>query len=209
MHITATIVGLLTAGLIVFLVFGNASREGATQDGEAPGVVNAAGTSLCGKVPPAEALTPANVAKAPDQLPTILDPTGRPIGGLQAGAQQQWLNRLVAASGFCLDEIALSGQGGTTQLTLSSVKSVTEPDIAAFTGGALAAGHAAPFQDRGLLVLTFVGDQRRSIKMTRRALDLFATWRQVNQAGSSVGDIVRFSRDVRPGAANLQILGWS
>ena len=209
MHITATIVGLLTAGLIVFLVFGNASREGAVQDGEAPGVTNAAGTSLCGKVPAAELLTPANVAKAPDQLPTILDPTGRSITGLGTPTQQAWLNRLVAGAGFCLDEIALSGPGGTTSITLSTTDSVDAGEVAAFTGGALVAGHAAPFADRTLLVTTFAGDQKRTIKMTKRALDLFATWRQVNGAGSSVTDLVRFSRDVRPGAANLQILGWS
>jgi hypothetical protein len=209
MHIVATLVGLLTAGLIVFIVFGNASREGATQDGDAPGVVNAAGNSLCGKVTPATSMLPVNLAKVPDQLPTILDPLGKQIGGLGTPKQQQWLTRVVAASGFCLDEVDLSSPGGTTKLSISTVKDVSDADVAAFTGATLVAAHAQPFDDRTLVAVTFVGDQKRTIRMTRRASDAFATWRTVNHAGTSVIDLINFSRSVRLGAANLRILGWT
>ena len=209
MHILASTVGILIAGLIVFLVFGNASREGATQDGEAPGVVNAAGTSLCGKVPPAETMTPANQAKVADHMPTLLDPTGKPIGGFRPANQQQWLVRTVAASGFCLDEIDLGGDGGVTKLSLSTVADVSPADVAAYTGAALVSAHQPPFNNRTVLATTFVGDQKRSIKMTPRAAGAFATWRQTTGSGTSVVDIINFSRAVRLGAANLQILGWT
>ena len=204
-HIIAVLVGFLTAGLIVFLVFGTASREGATQDGAAPGI-EATSETLCGTIAPADTATPATIAKAKDHLPAIIDPTGKQIAGFARPNQQAWINRVAAASGFCLDEIEIAD---TTKMTLSTVKDVSDDEAAAFTGAALMASFQEPLNRPQVEVITYVGDQRRSVAMSERAYLAFSTWQRVNGASSSVTDLVRFSRTARLGAANLRILGWS
>lgn len=207
-HVIASVVGLVTAGLIVFLVFGNASKQGAAQESAAPTSVGSGmGQTLCGKVAPSDALSPKYLAKVDKNMPTIINEVGTQIAGFAPVEQKAWLARVVASSGFCLDEIEFTSNS-TIKLSISSVEGMSEQDISAFTGAAIVFAHQPPLNRRVVKAVTFVGGQKRSITMSQRAASTFNIWRKLNNSGTSVSDIIRFSKTARLGSSNLQILGW-
>lgn len=213
-HVIAAVVGISLAGLIVFLVFGNASRQAATQDGAAPGSLDASGGSLCGSIPPAQGATPAARKQGLAHLPTIVSPTGQQVSintsTLDGRAQLAWVARVQAASGLCIDELRIGDKGGRNVITMSTVSTVTPVEAAAYAGAVVTAAYTLPLRRTELLVTTFVGDQRRRVFITDRAYNAFQVYRRSNRAGTSVADLRAFRRQVGPGfgAANLRIQGW-
>lgn len=209
-HIIATLVGLALAALIVYLVFGNASQQGATQDGAAPSSV-ASGESLCGTVTPAEGQSPAARATALEHPPTIIDATGREVvvrATAKAAQQRSWFARVHAASGLCLDEINVpNANTGTTTIGMSTVKSVSPEDAAAFAGGAIAASFTAPLRRPAVSLVVLVGREQRSVFVTQRAWSAFLVAGRSRGLGTSVRDLVAFRRSSGFTARDLRITG--
>ena len=207
-HVIASIVGLLLAGLIVFAVFGNASREGALQDGTAGGRATADGT-VCGSVPVTQVNTPAARRKAMANPPTLIGATGTAVRFAKP-ADQAWVARVQAGSGLCIDEIKVGPEpGSTTTISMSTVKGVTEAEASAYTGAALLAANQLPLRGRNVRITTFVGDQKRTIYVSVRFYDAFLAARGAYRLGTSASDIVAFRKRV-PGfkAGDVAISGW-
>ncbi|MCW2949055.1 MAG: hypothetical protein JWN41_68 [Thermoleophilia bacterium] len=207
-HVIASIVGLLLAGLIVFLVFGNASKEGALQDGTAGGRGSSDGT-LCGSIAPAATQTFAARAKALKNPPSLISATGTAIR-LVGARQNAWLARVQAASGLCIDEISIGEGARPTKISMSTVDGVTEAEASAYTGAALFAANQVPLNHRNVQITTFVGDQKRSIFFTVRAYNAFLAGRAGLRLGTSAHDLVRFRRIIGSGLSgtDIRINGW-
>jgi hypothetical protein len=207
-HVIASVVGLLLAGLIVFAVFGNASREGALQDGTAGGRATADGT-VCGSVPIGQVNTPEARRKALANPPTLIGAKGTAVS-LTDPAQRSWLAKVQAGSGLCIDEIEIGeANNDTTKITLSTVKGVTEAEASAYTGAALLAANQQPLSGRNVQITTFVGDQPRTLFVSVRFYAVFLASRKAYHLGTTASDVVKFRKRV-PGfkAADVKILGW-
>jgi hypothetical protein len=214
-HVIATVAGLLLAGLIVFIVFGNASKEGALQDGTAP-TISADGT-VCGSVKAADISTAAARTKALKNLPTAIGPSDQPVEFTRAD-QKAWLARVQAASGLCIDEIRVglhgataTSSGDTTKISMSTVKRVSEPEASIYTGATLLAANQAPLNGRNVDIITYVGDQKREIYFSVRAYRLFLVAHKGLGLGTTAADLVKFRTHIGSGLSgtDIRINGWS
>ncbi|MCW2974298.1 MAG: hypothetical protein JWN72_2571 [Thermoleophilia bacterium] len=206
-HVIATVVGLAVAGLIVFLVFGSASREGALQDGTAGNRATEDG-ALCGTVAVADINTPAARRTALKNAPAVYNKLDVQIEFPQA-AGKAWLARVQASSGLCIDEVRYGeNPGDTTSISMSTVARVSAAEASAYTGAALVAAGQKPLDGRNLSVVTFVGDQKRSIYFSIRAYDAYIAQRRGLGLGSTVADLIEFRR-VTNFKGDIRINGWS
>lgn len=207
-HVIATIVGLALAGLIVFLVFGNASREGAVQeDGVDRGSTDGA---LCGTIAVADIATPKAKQAAAKNEPSLVNQAGA-ARAFSAPDGRIWLARIQAAGGLCVDEVkfAEKGETGATQVTMSTVERVSAQEASAYSGAVLVAAGQRPFDSADISVITYVGDQKRTVFFSRRAYGAYISQRRNLGLGSTVGDLIKFRR-LAPGfATGIRINGWS
>lgn len=206
-HVIATVVGLAVAGLIVFLVFGSASREGALQDGTAGNRATEDG-ALCGTVAVADINTPAARRTALKNAPAVYNKLDVQIEFPKASGKA-WLARVQASSGLCIDEIRYGeNEGDTTSISMSTVKRVTAADASAYTGATLVAAGQQPLANRNISVVTFVGDQKRSVYFSARAYAVFVSQRRALGLGSTVADLIKFRR-LTNFKGDIRINGWS
>lgn len=205
-HVIATLVGLAVAGLIVFLVFGNASREGALDDSSGRGSSDGA---LCGTLSIAELGSPAARRTATTNLPSLVNRRGeaRQFG---PGKGQAWLAGIQAGGGLCVDEVKYSdAESGTTTVTMSTVDRVSNAEASAYTGAAFVAAGQAPYQRRNITVITFVGNQKRIVSFSSRAYLAYIAQRRNLGLGATVGDLIKFRRLAAGFAPGIRINGWS
>jgi hypothetical protein len=203
-HVLAATVGLAAAGIIVFLVFGAASEQGASQDGRAPR--GAGGTTVCGKLPPAATRTPAAQAAAAAALPAMFDPSG-PIPGFEVPEQEAWFARVHAAAGMCTDEIGFV-ETGVARLSMSVVPPVTQAQASQYAAGAIAAAFSAPFNPRSVSieVVSDAGIQRAAVSL--RAWQAFTIARRQLGVPLTMESLAQF-KQARYRPSDLTVTGWS
>jgi hypothetical protein len=211
-HVIAAVVGLATAALIVYIVFGNASQQGATQDGAAPGSLDAGGALLCGTITPAEGTSAKARATARDSLPSMSNAEG-PIAAISKDHpdQQDWFERVHAAAGLCTDEIRLVT--GNTTIALSDVEGVTEAEMSAYTAGALAQAFTAPFDPLGctachVSITASVGGTDRTAVVSTRAWQAFQFARKARRQPLTMHALAQFQAVSGYRPADLRVKGW-
>jgi hypothetical protein len=204
-HVLAALVGFACAALIVWWVFGNASEQGATQEGSA-GALGAAET-LCGTISPADANSQASRAKAADNLPVLADENG-PIPAISDSKpdQKAWFARVTAAAGFCADEITVGEH--ETSIDMSTVDSVSDDDAGAFTAGALAEAFTPPLHRDKVTIVTTIGEADRTIAITRRAWNAFEIARDSRNLPLTMHTLVQFRQSTSFAPSDLRIVGW-
>ncbi len=212
-HVIAAVVGLAVAALIVYLVFGNASQEGAVQDGDAGSL--AAGSSQCGSISPADANSADARAKAADSPPALFDAQG-PLAAIsdKFPDQQQWVARVHAAAGLCLDELSIlrSGEGPSAQnrveMILSTTDDVSAADGTAYAGGALAQAFTQPFSPRLVKLEATVDGKPRTVVVSSRAWSAFDVSRRAIGRPATIANLKLFADASAFGTADLRITGW-
>lgn len=207
MHAVAALVGLALAALIVYLVFGSASQEGATQEGTAPGDVRRTGAALCGTVAPAEVRSKQARATALRNLPAIIDELGREVTIAKNRADQRaWFARVHAASGLCLDEIRVAE--AETSIAMSTVDEVSEEAASRYAAEVLAAASRPPLHRDRVTLRVLVGEEERVVSVSRRAWAAFEASREELGLDLTIDDLARFRRG-RFGAGQIRIVGWT
>jgi len=206
-HVFSGFVGFALAALIVYLVFGSASEQGATQDGAAPSQLGAGGDALCGTITPGEANTPAARTRAAGSLPALFDEQG-PIAAIRDDQpdQKAWLARVHAASGGCMDEIRIE-QAGTT-LVMSTVDGVSDADADAFAAGAIAQAFTKPFVPRRVELTATVDGTTRTAAISRRAWNAYTVSRRQLGVEHSMKSLADFRKARGFSRADLRVIGW-
>lgn len=211
-HLIAAVVGLALAALIVYLVFGTASEEGATQEGSA-GALDAGAAALCGTIDPADTTAPKSRQTAERNLPAMYDgDTPIPAITKDRPDQQSWMNRVHAAAGLCTDQIRVE-QGHST-ITMSTVDGVSEEAASAYAMGAIAEAFTAPFNPPGcascrVTLVATVGNGDRTASLTRRAWDAFELRRRALNQPRTMRSLANFRKATSFKPADLRLSGWS
>ena len=213
-HLVAATVGLALAALIVYLVFGSASQEGAVQDGDAGSL--AAGGGACGTIAPAATGSRDARAKADASPPALSDAKG-PIAAISSDRPQQraWVARVHAASGLCLDEIRIENSApadapatNIITATMSTVDGVDDAAAGAYAAGVLAQSFTEPFFPRTVTVQSTVGESERTIRMSSRAWRAFDLRRRTLKRPVTVANLKLFQQATAYRPADLRITGW-
>jgi hypothetical protein len=204
-HVVAALVGFAAAALIVYWVFGNASEQGARQEGSA-GALGASET-LCGTIAPSAANSQANRTKAADNLPVLANENG-PIPAIRDDKpdQKAWFARVTAAAGFCADEIKV--ELSATTIEMSTTDGVSDDDASAFAAGALAEAFTAPLQRPKVTIVTTVGDDDRTVTMSRRAWNAFKIYREARNLPLTMHTLAQFRRTTSFSNNDLRVVGW-
>jgi len=208
-HVIAAVVGFSAAALIVFVVFGNASEEGARPSGAAPGSVDTEGTVLCGTILPGAANTPATRSLAAANPPGIASPEG-PIASLGRADQKAWLSRVHAAAGLCADEVRFGQDFATTgvlSITMSTVDELSDGAASQLAAGTLAQAFTPPFNPRTVTLVTSSGDSTRRAVVGFRAWDNYKVWRTQLRRPLTMSTLTQFRANVYRGS-DLQVTGW-
>lgn len=205
-HVIAALVGLAVAALIVYVVFGNASQQGAVQGGDA-GALGAGAEGLCGSIAPAKTQTAKARSLAGENLPALFDQLG-PIPAIsdKQPDQQAWVNRVHAASGLCIDEIRIEPEGVT--ITMSTVDSITPEVAGAYAAAALTQTFTPPFNPRRVTLEATVGGKDRTIIMSNRAWRAFQVRRRQLGLEPTVKNLKLFRAASGYGPADLRVVGW-
>lgn len=202
LHVVATIAGICVAALLVFLVFGRASENGATQDGEVPNGLEAAATeSGCGAAP-----SPETSRRATAEPPTVLNDKGvqvRPVA-----AQLPYFSRIQAAGGLCVDEVRVTT--GATDISLSTVEGVTQAQASSFTYRALEQAFRPPIAPSRVTIRTSLGTAGapRTAVVGRRAWLAFSAGRAALRLPPDMVGLARFQRTVAFPTSELRVSGW-
>lgn len=204
-HLAAAVVGLALAALIVYLVFGSASEEGARQDGDAGALAAAEG--LCGTIDVGETQSVETRRLARENLPALFDQQG-PIPAIsdEQPEHKAWVDRVHAASGLCLDELRIETAGTTA--VLSTVEGVDAPTAAAYASGVLVQAFTPPISPRRVTVVATVGDAERTIAVSARAWRAFQVRRRQLGLEPTVENLKLFREASAFGPEDLRIVGW-
>lgn len=208
-HIVAGVVGLSLAGLIVFLVFGNASREGAVQEGAAPGSLRGSGETLCGSVTPAQGLTQPARKKALANPPTLIAAETKREIAIQADKADQlaWVARVHAASGMCIDQVTLANDPNTpTRIAFSTTDAVSDAEASAYVGAAVGQSFTQPLRRLQVVVRATVGERERTATVSLRAWNAFRVRRKSLGYETTMTDIAAFGR--RFPTFGIKAAGW-
>lgn len=204
-HVIAAIVGLAVAALIVYLVFGSASEQGATQDGDAGAL--AASETLCGSIAPADTATKKTRALAGKNLPTLVNAQG-PFAAIsdKEPKQQDWVERVHAASGLCIDELQILPEG--TTISMSTVDNVSEAAARRYAADSLAQAFTPPLNPRHVKIDAAIGDSERTISMSARAWRAYEARRRQLKLQHSIKNLKLFRQASGYKPADLRIVGW-
>ncbi len=206
-HVIAAVVGLALAALIVYLVFGSASEQGAVQDGDAGNL--AASEGLCGTIDVADTASADTRALAGANLPALFDQLG-PIPAIsdEQPAQQKWVERVHAAAGLCIDELRIETTG--TTISMSTVDGVDDATASAYAAGALQQAFTPPFNPRTITLTSTVGDDgaERTIVVSNRAWRAFTVRRKALGLEPTIANLKQFRKASGFAPADLKIVGW-
>lgn len=208
LHVLAALAGVVLAAVIVVLVFEQASREGARQEGEAPQAVQVEGSSGagCATVEPAEFDEPDAIARAAKNLPAIIDANQQEVRVVDR-RQAAWLARVQAAFGLCVDEIAISPQRTDVIATLPA--DTTDADVDAYTYHFLQRSFEPPLARNTVALDLSVGEDDR-----RRLLVRDFAWRAFQRSHRAFGlqptidGMRQFRRRVGYGEREMRLEGW-
>ncbi len=211
-HVIAALVGLSIAALIVYLVFGSASEQGAAQDGDAG--TYAASANLCGSISPAKVNGTKARSLAGENLPALFDAKG-PLQGIAASQPDQlaWVERVHAASGLCIDELHIERSGATSnvvKIAMSTTGDISETDGAAYVAAVLPQVFTMPFLPAQVTVVATIGGTDRTIVMSRRAWRAYDAQRKQLGLTNSVKNLKLFKKAAGAslGRGDLTITGW-
>jgi hypothetical protein len=206
-HLIAAVTGLALAALIVYIVFGNASEQGATQDGAAPQSLTSGGAGMCGKIDVAK-LDDAHTLRLARENPPALFGDQGPIPAISESKpqQQEWVDRVQAAGGLCLDEVRIERAG--TTISLSVVDGVDERETAAYAAGVLTQAFTPPFNPKRVTLLTTVGTSERTIVISQRAWYAYEARRTQLRLAPTLANLINFRKATAYGPADLRIVGW-
>ncbi len=213
-HVIAAFVGFSVAALIVYLVFGSASEQGAVQDGDAGSL--AAGTSLCGTIDVADTSSADTRAKAVESPPALFDAKG-PIAAIREDKPEQrdWVARVHAAGGLCLDELTIENSTPATgpatnvvKITMSTTEDVDDATASAYAGGVLAQAFTKPFSPRSVSIAASVGDTQRTVFVSSRAWRAFEARRRQVKRPATIANLKLFQQASAFGPGDLKLTGW-
>jgi hypothetical protein len=211
-HVIAALVGLAVAALIVYVVFGNASQQGATQEGAAPGALDAGGALLCGSIKPEDTTSAKSRALALDNQPSLFNGQG-PIAAIsdKHPDQQDWIARVHAATGLCADEIHI--ETGRTTISLSAVEGVSDEDMAAYTAATLGQAFTAPFNPLGcpachVRVVTTIDGTDRVVFASTRAWSAYQFARRTKRQPLTMDTLAQFKAASSYRSTDLLVRGW-
>jgi hypothetical protein len=213
-HVIAALVGFAVAALIVYLVFGSASEQGAVQDGDAGSL--AAGTSMCGSIDVADTTSAETRATAAESPPALFDAKG-PIAAIsdKFPKQRDWVARVHAASGLCLDELTIENSTPATgpatnvvRISMSTTEDVDDAEASAYAGGVLAQAFTPPFSPRSVTLQASVGDEQRTVVVSSRAWRAFEARRRQLKRPATIANLRLFQQASAFGAADLKLTGW-
>lgn len=205
-HAIAAVVGLAVAALIVYLVFGNASEQGAVQDGDAGALAST--DDLCGTIAVADATSTDARERAAESLPALFDDLG-PIPAIREDKveQKDWVARVHAASGGCIDEMTITTPGTSISMTVGD--SVGADDAAAYAAGILAQAFTPPFNPRQVTIVANVGDSERTIVVSNRAWRAYQVRRRQLDLEHTVENLKLFRQATgQQFGSGLRIVGW-
>lgn len=205
-HCIAAFVGLSAAALIVFLVFGNASEQGAKPDSAAPDALASGAGGRCGSIAPAQANTPATRALAAKDGPALSLPTG-PVQAIGDPTQRAWVARVHAASGLCTDEISFRA-GGTVAISMSATKAVSYAEASALAAGTLAQAFTAPINPHAVTLTYTAAGTTRIATVGLRAWNAYGVRRRQLRVPLSMHTLVLFRSAVYRGQTDLKLVGW-
>ena len=206
LHLLAACVGLATAALIVFLVFGSASSQNSV-NGTAPGQGDAA-AGLCGTVDAATVTESRVIDAASTSLPTIYDTQGRAVTPVDS-KQRLWFARLHAASGMCLQEIRVYPH--ELRLSASYPKSVSQSQLDAFSFATLSRAFQGPASLRFQRVRLTTTPKDQSPRLVMTSADAWSNFLRGRSAMSlerKVSALREFKQRVGYSNADLRIAGW-
>lgn len=203
LHVASALAGLALAATIVYVVFGHASQQGATS-GDAPGGVDA--TAGCGSIEPVRAGDPKTIEQARDDLPAILDE--KQVEVVPSDPRQVgWFARLHAASGLCIDEVAVLAKA---LVVVTSYPDDTDAgDLDAFTYGTLVRAFQPPLARTTVRINVSSGDREASALVSASAWKTFQRHRAQMRLPASMQGLAAFRRKVGYSARELQVTGWS
>lgn len=209
-HVIAAVVGLCVAALIVWFVFGSASEQGAAQDGSAGAL--AAADNLCGTIDAADITSTETRALAHDNLPALFDAKG-PIPAIADSQpkQQDWVDRVHAASGLCIDEIHIdrSGNNNLVTIDMSTIEGLSTDDAAAYAAAVLAQSFTAPFSPLSVTLDATVDGADRNVYITRRAWLAYQVRRKQLDVPHTMHALVQFKQASGTSLRDqLRITGW-
>lgn len=203
LHVLAAFLGLALAGMIVFMVFGNASRNAASE-GNAPSAQTET-ADLCGSINATEAFDKGSVSSAHGDLPPILNDKQVPVVPNQPH-QITWFAQLHAASGFCLDEIVVLPRALTVSATFP--KSISQAQVDAFAFNTLTQAFKPPLARSSVKLEVLDGEQKRSVTITSEAWNNFVSGRASLGLDPSIDGLREFKREVGYGPAKLRVSNW-
>ena len=209
-HVIAAVVGFVLAALVVYLVFGNASQQAATQDGSAPGSLGSSGL-ICGTITPGEASSPDTLKLARANQPALF--TGNAPVEIRADHPEQrtWVARVMAASGLCIDEIRLDT--ATISIAFSAPEKLTTQQAETLVAGALTQAFTAPFapprSNVAIKLSASIGTSERTAVISVRAWGAYQASRRQLGVPFSMKRLAAFQRSHTFGAGDLRLVGWS
>lgn len=213
-HVIAALVGFAVAALIVYLVFGSASQQGAVQDGDAGSL--AAGSSQCGSISMDQTTTPETREQASENPPALFDAKG-PIAAIRDDKPEQkdWVARVHAAAGLCIDELTIlsstpaSGPASNdVTIAMSTTDDVAPQEVSAFAAGVLQQAFTPPFSPSRVTLNVTVEDDERVVVVSSRAWRAFEARRQQIGRPATIPNLKLFQQASAYGRADLQVRGW-
>jgi hypothetical protein len=211
-HVIAAVVGLAVAALIVYLVFGNASEQGAVQDGSAGSL--AASANLCGSVEPDQLTAPKTRKLARANQPALFDAKG-PLAAISdtKPQQQAWVDRVHAASGLCIDELHIDRSGNRNNVvtvSMSTTDDVPVGEAQAYVAEILQQAFTMPFLPIQVRVEANVGGKDRRLVVSRRAWNAYVARRRQLKLPNTVANLKLFRKDAGSSLArgDLAVTGW-
>lgn len=178
-HLIAAAIGLASAALIVFMVFGQASQQGSLGGESSSASARGGSVSLaagCGSVAPVDVFEVASVSAARSSLPVIRS-AGRRVIPKQS-REIQWFSRLHAASGRCIHTVDMDAQHA--RIVLAYPQTTAVQDISSYVYAMLSKAFDPPY-GRSRTQITISGKTARSVVVSARA------WRTFQDARASVG----------------------
>jgi hypothetical protein len=202
-HIIAAVAGFFAAGLIVYLVFGQADTgTGVTH--KAPVLVQGTqNANDCGTLTVAQANLPTTVTTSLQDLPNVSYNGKLIVPGVPA--QKAWFARIDAASGLCVDEVDVTAT--TIRVETSFPPNVPEASIQSFAFGALLQSFQPPLARKAVRLDVKAGTHTRTIALTASAWHVFQRVQPVHRLPSTIAGIVLSRRDVDYGRT-LYLSGW-
>ena len=198
LHVLATFLGLALAGLIVFLVFGQASEQGQVS-GEAPEE-----ETQCTTIAPDRSRSPAAISAATDNVPPVVDAKGARVK--LTPEERTWIANMHAASGLCLRQVNIRPSQWVIQATYPS--GVEARQLETYAMDTLSRAFEEPLAQSRVLLETQVDGQARTVNVQVEAWRAFQRSRTAFGVERSVAGLREFSEKTAYDQRFIRTAGW-